>query len=379
MALPHVAEEGEKYEKYRKSNTKRKGKLCIAIVLVGFVLILVYVYIRVSRLGDIDEVYIGSAGTNFFKQLTSKVVGKKGWSGYCADHPNALECAFYTFTLQTEGKLDNYPGYTFGEIKHCPPVNLQNIVQFRIDFYAKWFPIDICKRWMGVEIGPGFRPANIPTACLESRKFIDKWTSEQTKGFRSELRGFWVLEADIVDDATALDSIKDGVLDYVIANHVLEYLHDPIEAMANWIRVLRPGGRLYVSVLNKCNSVARTRVVTSWDHFVSEHGIVEKQAENQYEHTKEWAISDLYKDSWRGPISIPGPGGFQAGMDAMVAAGIYAQGGWHVHTFDAESWGTFLRNLNKHLAARKGESWAGFEVLEIAVHSVDLFAVLEKQ
>jgi len=49
-------------------------------------------------------------------------------------------------------------------------------------------------------------------------------------------------------DAQDLSSIPDGTLDFVYSSHCLEDLKDIEAALSNWIRVLRPGGILYVVV-----------------------------------------------------------------------------------------------------------------------------------
>lgn len=49
-------------------------------------------------------------------------------------------------------------------------------------------------------------------------------------------------------DATYLKGIPDRSLDFVYSSHCLEHLTDVAAAVANWARVLKPGGWLYVVV-----------------------------------------------------------------------------------------------------------------------------------
>jgi SAM-dependent methyltransferase len=49
-------------------------------------------------------------------------------------------------------------------------------------------------------------------------------------------------------DAQLLASMADESQDFVHSSHCLEHLHDPGIAMANWLRVLKPGGHLIVMV-----------------------------------------------------------------------------------------------------------------------------------
>lgn len=49
-------------------------------------------------------------------------------------------------------------------------------------------------------------------------------------------------------DAQFLTGIKDGEFDFVHSSHCLEHLVDPSEGIRNWLRVVRPGGYLVVTV-----------------------------------------------------------------------------------------------------------------------------------
>ena len=43
-------------------------------------------------------------------------------------------------------------------------------------------------------------------------------------------------------DAQFMASVSDDSLDFISSSHCLEHLHDPIEALRNWVRIVRPGG-----------------------------------------------------------------------------------------------------------------------------------------
>ena len=57
-----------------------------------------------------------------------------------------------------------------------------------------------------------------------------------------------VVETDVIDDGAGLGGFGDESLDFVIANHVLEHIEDPIAALSNWARVLRPDGVLFLTL-----------------------------------------------------------------------------------------------------------------------------------
>jgi len=49
-------------------------------------------------------------------------------------------------------------------------------------------------------------------------------------------------------DAQILENIPDGIFDFLYSSHCLEHLRNPLEALNNWLRVVKPGGYLVVQV-----------------------------------------------------------------------------------------------------------------------------------
>jgi len=49
-------------------------------------------------------------------------------------------------------------------------------------------------------------------------------------------------------DAQFLAGVEDGSVDFVHSSHCLEHLRDPTEGLQSWLRVVRPGGHLIVTV-----------------------------------------------------------------------------------------------------------------------------------
>src|SRR5690606_28364016 len=63
--------------------------------------------------------------------------------------------------------------------------------------------------------------------------------------FRIESVRTWDLEDG---DAQFLHGVADDSFDFVHSSHCLEHLEDPVQGLSNWMRVLRPGGHLVVTV-----------------------------------------------------------------------------------------------------------------------------------
>jgi SAM-dependent methyltransferase len=49
-------------------------------------------------------------------------------------------------------------------------------------------------------------------------------------------------------DAQMMSGVADGTFDFVHSSHCLEHLHDPAEGLRNWLRVVKPGGHVIVTV-----------------------------------------------------------------------------------------------------------------------------------
>jgi SAM-dependent methyltransferase len=49
-------------------------------------------------------------------------------------------------------------------------------------------------------------------------------------------------------DAQKMEGVHDAAYDFVVSSHCLEHLHNPIEGLENWFRILKPGGHLIVTV-----------------------------------------------------------------------------------------------------------------------------------
>lgn len=59
----------------------------------------------------------------------------------------------------------------------------------------------------------------------------------------------WSTRPDLITDLDHFPyPFQDQAFDEIHASHVLEHLADPLLAMAEWHRLLRPGGRLFIKV-----------------------------------------------------------------------------------------------------------------------------------
>jgi len=75
--------------------------------------------------------------------------------------------------------------------------------------------------------------------------------------------------ADYYGDATELP-FYDNSLDYVVTSHVLEHVANPVKALAEWYRVLCPGGIIYCVVPDRRSTWDRARALTPVTHMLED-------------------------------------------------------------------------------------------------------------
>lgn len=152
-----------------------------------------------------------------------------------------------------------------------------------------------------------------------------------------------------VAEATRLDFAADARYDFVLSSHALEHVANPLAALAEWKRVLKPGGTLALVLPDRAGTFDHRRPVTTLEHLVTdfENGT----DESDQTHVDEiLALHDYSMDPEAG-----GPEAFRA--RALRNA---ENRGLHHHVFDAALAGAMVEH-------------AGFEV--IATETLEPFHI----
>jgi SAM-dependent methyltransferase len=110
---------------------------------------------------------------------------------------------------------------------------------------------------VGTEIGPGQTP--IP-GLSPAPIYVDRF---------AEFGGKTCL-ADYHGDACCLP-FHSNSLDYVASSHVLEHVANPVAALLEWYRVVRPGGIIYAIVPNRLATWDHTRQLTPVSHLLEDY------------------------------------------------------------------------------------------------------------
>jgi SAM-dependent methyltransferase len=123
----------------------------------------------------------------------------------------------------------------------------------------------------GLEIGAFNHPAELPDGC--STQYFDVMSVDEARRRFPEMDPDCFVVPDFLGDLDrdGLASFEDRSFSFVILNHVLEHVANPIAVLREVCRLVSIGGHLVVSVPDKSKTFDRNREVTSWDHLFREY------------------------------------------------------------------------------------------------------------
>jgi SAM-dependent methyltransferase len=217
---------------------------------------------------------------------------------------------------------------------------------------------DLARRYLtgdGIEIGALTTPLRVPPDVrVRHVDRLDRAGLLREEGPCSVALGLdasAIPEIDVVDDAGTLATFEDGSVDFVVANHVLEHLEDPVEALQNLLRVTRVGGVVFITLPDARQTFDISRQRTSVEHLLRDHE--QGPVVSRHAHYAEWArtIECLPEDR----------------VPARVAEFAAQDARHHFHVWELEGFLELLRVLP--LPA---------ELLEARAYSLEFAAVLRK-
>lgn len=123
----------------------------------------------------------------------------------------------------------------------------------------------------GLEIGALHQPAPVPAGC--TLDYCDAISREDAIKLFPELNS-----SDLVEVKYICDLDKEQLLpfdrnsfDFVIFNHVIEHIANPIKSIEEIFRITRPEGFVVISAPDKRYIFDKNRCVTSFDHLFEEY------------------------------------------------------------------------------------------------------------
>jgi predicted SAM-dependent methyltransferase len=205
----------------------------------------------------------------------------------------------------------------------------------------------------GIEVGALHSPLEVPAGVKVY--YVDRMSVADLRQQYPELAGHNLVEADIVDNGETLESIKDNFWDFVIANHMIEHCQNPIGTIENFLRVLKPGGLVYMGVPDKRYTFDRDRPLTSLDHLIQD-----------YKEGPEWSKQSHFEEWVRLVEKSP-----EENMAVRMQALIDMDYSIHYHVWTAENFPELLQYAQNNLPF-------GFEVELFQENFGEVILILRK-
>lgn len=170
-------------------------------------------------------------------------------------------------------------------------------------------------RWLtgpGIEIGALNRPLVVPPDATV--QYVDRGSLGDLRSQYPELASAELVAPSVIGDAHDLSALGDRTVQFVIANHVVEHLEDPIRGLSEMYRVTRTGGIMYLAVPDPRGSFDVDRPLTTLAHCVNEyrHGT----ARTRRRHYEEWVEKAEPHIEWMRAARVPSGRGR---VDALMA------------------------------------------------------------
>jgi SAM-dependent methyltransferase len=139
---------------------------------------------------------------------------------------------------------------------------------------------------VGIEIG-----GSAHNAFGLTTRNVD-YTAELTVFKKEEIRLCGVaLPVDIVSQGDRLP-LGDSSVDFVLSSHVIEHFPDPIKALKEWYRTVKPGGYLYIIAPHKERTFDKERPRTTLAELIERHQ-TGKQPDPDLGHCSVWITEDF--------------------------------------------------------------------------------------
>lgn len=138
----------------------------------------------------------------------------------------------------------------------------------------------------GIEIGALNNPLKINSKKCKVT-YVDRLNKEDLMKHNPTISNERIKIPDVVGDAMDLHMFADESMDFLIANHLLEHLPNPIKAMENFYRILKTDGILYLTIPDKRYTFDCERPTTTLSHLIDDFKKGTKE-EDDIKHYEEW-------------------------------------------------------------------------------------------
>ncbi len=205
----------------------------------------------------------------------------------------------------------------------------------------------------GIEIGALDAPTPVPGGATV--RYVDYRRVPELHEHYPKLDAAQFVDVDVVDDGERLDTIADGSLHFLIANHMIEHCENPLGTLRTHARKVAPGGWLFYAMPNMrcCFDIARP--LTTFDHLVADD--TDQGSASRYGHFLEWATL------------VTGLEGEAAAQNATL--NMERRYSIHFHVWDGNSWLDFLGRARDYLDQ-------AFEIRHFELSGPEIITVLRR-
>lgn len=128
-------------------------------------------------------------------------------------------------------------------------------------------------RHHGLEIGAFHQPAQLSSRCTV--EYCDAHSREEMVKFFPELRlpAESLVKVDYICDldTQGLSIFQPAQFDFVILNHVIEHIANPIKIVAELFRITKSKGHVVISAPDKNFTFDKSRALTTYEHLLKEY------------------------------------------------------------------------------------------------------------
>ncbi|WP_189350229.1 methyltransferase domain-containing protein [Mesorhizobium sp. M1E.F.Ca.ET.045.02.1.1] len=141
----------------------------------------------------------------------------------------------------------------------------------------------------GIEIGAQYVPTEVaPGVDVE---YVDVLSNDELVS-RYKLPADGLVPLAHVVDGHHLTAYVDDAKDFLIANHVLEHFDDPVGGVIEWLRVIRAGGLLFLTLPNyRSNAFDYKRTPERAPHFALDYVDPDNRPQRNRTHYEDMAMS----------------------------------------------------------------------------------------
>ncbi len=149
----------------------------------------------------------------------------------------------------------------------------------------------------GLEIGALNEPAGLPAGA--NVRYFDAVDEARAAALYPEISRERLVKVDFVGDldSDGLGQFRDGAFDFVVMNHVLEHVANPVKAVREVFRICGKGGIVIISIPDKDYTFDRGRELTSWEHLWSDYvQDVKESGDDHYESFLRSAAPHVFRE-----------------------------------------------------------------------------------